>query len=67
MKTPSKVSSAVRRSKLQMEADQAPVKNPKFNCYRNSVLERPSHYNSTLMVAEGGQEIVNPDEVELTE
>ena len=32
-----------------------PVKNPKFNNYRNTILERPSHYNSSLMVAaEGG-------------
>ena len=63
----SKVSSTSRKSKLQQEVDQVPVKNPKFNCYRTSILERPSHYNSTLMVAEGGQEIANPEEVELTE
>lgn len=47
--------------------DQAPVKNPKFNYYRNSILERPSHYNSSLMVAaEGGGEI-NHEEIELAE
>lgn len=46
--------------------EQAPIKNPRFDEYRNSVLERPSHYNSSLMAAaEGGE--VNPGEVELAE
>lgn len=72
MKIPSKVSSTVRtmrKSKIYKEdLDQAPVKNPKFNDYRNTILERPSHYNSSLMVAaEGGQEIANHEEIELTE
>jgi hypothetical protein len=46
--------------------DLVPVKNPKFNNFRNSILERPSHYNNSMMAAEGGQEI-NHEEVQMTE
>ena len=56
-------SAAVKRKNMQREADLAPVKNPKFNEFRNSILERPSHYNNSMMAAEGGQEIVNHEEV----
>lgn len=65
---PSKVNSAVRKSRLEKEMEQAPVKNPKFNYYRNSILERPSHYNSSLQVAAEGGETANQEgEVEMAQ
>lgn len=30
-------------------------KNPKFDDYRESVLHRPSHYNASIVVNEGGE------------
>jgi len=51
---------------MQRELELAPVKNPKFNDFRNSILERPSHYNNSMMAAEGGQEI-NHEEIQMTE
>ena len=66
MKIPSKLNSYVRKSRLEKEIDQTPIKNPKFNVYRNTILERPSHYNSSLTVAaEGGA--ADHNEIELTE
>lgn len=57
-------SAAVARQRIQREVDLHPVKNPKFNNYRNSILDKPSHYNnSSMLVAEGGQEIANHEEI----
>lgn len=39
--------------------DEAPRKNPKFDKYRGSVLDRPSHYNSST-INEGGEEADTP-------
>jgi len=47
--------------------DLAPIKNPKFNDFRNNILEKPSHYNNSMYAAEGGQEIVYTEEIQMTE
>jgi len=41
----------------------SPIKNPKFNDFRNTILEKPSHYNNSMYAAEGGQEIANHEEI----
>ena len=41
---------AQRRREIQKKIDQVPVVNPKFNDYRNSVLEKATHYNKTHYV-----------------
>ena len=38
------------------DANEVPRKNPKFDGYRESVLHRPSHYNASICVNEGGDE-----------
>lgn len=38
------------------DANEAPKKNPKFDELRESVLQRPSHYNLSGCVNEGGDE-----------
>ena len=42
------------KSYLEDTNNQNPKKNPKFDKYRNSVLERPSHYNASVCINEGG-------------
>ena len=42
------------KSYLEDTNNQNPKKNPKFDKYRNSVLERPSHYNASVWINEGG-------------
>lgn len=50
------------------DANEIPKKNPKFDGYRESVLHRPSHYNASICVNEGGDEQTpagsNPDAAE---
>ena len=48
-----------KRSYLEAAEDEAPRKNPKFDKTRQSVLERPSHYNASC-INEGGEEAQTP-------
>jgi hypothetical protein len=45
-----------KKSYLEAAEDDSTRKNPKFDKYRESVLERPSHYNASICVNEGGDE-----------
>ena len=56
-----------KSNRLEEELNAPRVKNPKFNDLRNSILDRPSHYNtsSVAVAAEGGE--VNHEEIELAD
>jgi hypothetical protein len=50
-----------KKSYLEAAEDDLPRKNPKFDKYRETVLERPSHYNMSTF-NEGGEEAGTPAE-----